>query len=225
MFATLDGAIVQAVTATLDHLIVGAATLAQGAAYIQENLGVPTQTGGRHIAMGTHNCVLRLGARVYLEVIAIDPEGSAPARPRWFGLDDAATRERLSERPRLLTWAARTTDIDAAVNASPITMGTVHPMARGAYTWRITIPDDGTVVCEGLMPTLIQWDGDAHPADNLAERGCALTRLQGRHPAPATLQEALERLGLTASLAVTRGPRSELSATLRGPRGLWTLTS
>ena len=30
--------------------------------------------GGKHVAMGTHNSLLRLGDGVYLEVIAIDPD-------------------------------------------------------------------------------------------------------------------------------------------------------
>lgn len=212
-------------SATIDHLIVGADTLEQGATYVEEHLGVAMQTGGRHVAMGTHNMVLKLGPRVYLEVIAIDTAGVAPSRSRWFGLDEAATRARLKERPRLLTWAARTGDIDAAVNNSSIAIGTIHPMARGDYTWRITIPDDGKLVFDGLMPTLIQWDGDAHPADRLEERGAALVKLAGAHPQPDALHAALRRLGLEAEIEIANAQRAELSATLRGPRGNWTLTS
>ena len=43
--------------------------------------------------MGTHNRVLGMAGGMYLEVIAIDPD--AAARPRWFGLDEPAMRERL----------------------------------------------------------------------------------------------------------------------------------
>ena len=211
-------------TATIDHLIVGADTLAQGASYVEQHLGIAMQTGGRHVAMGTHNCVLKLGPRVYLEVIAIDPAGAAPSRPRWFGLDETATRECLKERPRLLTWAARTSEIEAAVTACGLDIGTIHPMARGDYTWRITIPDDGMLVHDGLMPTLIQWDGDAHPADRLEERGASLMKLAGRHPQPDALHAALRRLGLESEIEIENAQRSEISATLRGPRGNWTLT-
>jgi hypothetical protein len=77
-----------------DHLIIGAHTLEQGAAFIEALLGVQPQAGGRHVAMGTHNRVLKLGARAYLEVIAIDPAAAAPSRPRWFGLDDANIRRK-----------------------------------------------------------------------------------------------------------------------------------
>jgi hypothetical protein len=59
--------------ATLDHLVVAAATLADGVDYVATLTGIAPQVGGKHVAMGTHNAVLRLGERVYLEVIAIDP--------------------------------------------------------------------------------------------------------------------------------------------------------
>ena len=45
--------------------------------------------------MGTHNRVLGMAGGMYLEVIAIDPDAAAPERPRWFGLDEPAMRERL----------------------------------------------------------------------------------------------------------------------------------
>jgi len=213
------------VSAALDHLIVGADTLAQGAAYLEEKLGVAMQAGGRHLAMGTHNCVLRLGERVYLELIAIDPEGQAPAQLRWFGLDEEKTRDRLKKEPRLLTWAARTRDIDAAVAGCPLAVGKIHPMQRGAYRWRFTIPADGALVCDGLMPTLIEWDGDAHPADGLEDRGCSLVGMAGKLSAPEKLASVLARLGLENTLPLTRAQRAELAVTLRGPRGIYTLVS
>ncbi|MDB5808343.1 MAG: hypothetical protein JWN94_465 [Betaproteobacteria bacterium] len=208
-----------------DHLVVGARTLEQGVAFIEDLLGAAPQTGGRHLAMGTHNKVLRLGARSYLEVIAIDPAGVAPARPRWFGLDDEAVRERLRESPRLLTWAARTPDIQGAVRRCEMSPGAIHPMTRGSYQWRITIPDDGALVCAGLMPTLIQWDCAAHPADNLHNSGCSLIKIEGAHPESARIATALGASALDQLIKVRSGVAVQLIATLRGPRGLCKLTS
>lgn len=59
---------------TPDHLVVAATTLADGIEYVADITGVAPQPGGRHVAMGTHNALLRLGERFYLEIIAIDPE-------------------------------------------------------------------------------------------------------------------------------------------------------
>nr|WP_252910885.1 VOC family protein [Aliihoeflea aestuarii] len=38
--------------------------------------------------MGTHNHRLQIGNRVYLEIVALDPAGTVPGRPRWFELDE-----------------------------------------------------------------------------------------------------------------------------------------
>ena len=100
--------------AAFDHLIVAAATLEQGDAYIEARTGVRPLRGGKHVAMGTHNAVLRLGPRTYLEVIAIDSDAPAPKRARWFELDRPAMQASLEASPRLVAWAARCTDIDAA---------------------------------------------------------------------------------------------------------------
>ena len=83
-----------------DHLVVAALTLAEGSAWIQRRLGQPLQPGGKHIAMGTHNALLSLGPGFFLEVIAIDPEGKPPPRPRWFDLDDPGLKSRTWRRVR-----------------------------------------------------------------------------------------------------------------------------
>ncbi|WP_439000279.1 VOC family protein [Pseudomonas benzopyrenica] len=64
---------------SLDHLVVVAPTLAAGALYIAQRLGLEMQPGGQHPRMGTHNLLLRLGD-AYLEVIAPDPDAVPPAR-------------------------------------------------------------------------------------------------------------------------------------------------
>jgi len=107
------------IRATFDHLVVAAATLEQGEDHLESLLGVRPQRGGKHVAMGTHNSLLKLGERSFLEVIAIDPDGAAPARPRWFALDTDALQASLREAPRLIHWVARTDDIDAARRVSP----------------------------------------------------------------------------------------------------------
>ena len=208
-----------------DHLIVGAHTLEQGAAFIKAILGVQPQAGGPHVTMGTHNLVLKLGARVYLEVIAIDPAAAVPPRPRWFGLDDANIRAQLREQPRLLTWAARTHDINDAVKQCPIALGSIHSMERGAYQWRITIPDDGALLCAGLLPALIQWDCATHPADNLEDRGYELASLEGEHPDAAKVAAALAELGLGNIIAPVKARNARLAATIRGARGVCTIVT
>ena len=57
-------------------------------------------------------------------------------------------------------------------------------LSRGPYGWRIGIPADGHLPGGGSLPTFIQWDGDAHPADALPESGCRLLGVEAREGAP-----------------------------------------
>jgi hypothetical protein len=209
--------------AALDHLVVAATTLAEGIDYIAEITGVMPQPGGKHVAMGTHNALVRLAERVFLEIIAIDPAGTKPARARWFDLDNSALQAELTERPRLIHWVARTTDIERAVAHCPIPLGNVHPMARGAFRWRITIADDGTMPGKGLVPTLIQWDVPLHPADTLPKSSVSIAGIAAAHPDPAAIRGALAALGLGGVLPVTYDRATRLAAMLRTPRGIVTL--
>jgi hypothetical protein len=93
---------------TFDHLVIGAARLAQGVDWVADRLGAALPPGGSHPRMGTHNRLTALGPARFLEVIAVDPAAEPPPRPRWFALDDPAQKARLERRPRLLTWVAAT---------------------------------------------------------------------------------------------------------------------
>jgi len=156
----------------LDHLVVAARTLDEGGEWVAARLGVEPQQGGRHATMGTHNRLLSLGPGRFLEVIAIDPEGAAPARPRWFELDTPAMLERLSRSPALIHWVERTDRLEAALEGYPVAVD-VTPFSRGSYRWRMALTRDGSLPGGGSLPTLIQWEG-AHPADALPDAGIRL---------------------------------------------------
>ncbi|MDQ2964167.1 MAG: VOC family protein [Pseudomonadota bacterium] len=206
-------------SAVLDHLVVAAATLEQGEDYFETRLGVRPLRGGKHVAMGTHNSLLKLGEKTYLEVIAIDPTGVAPGRARWFGLDTTALRTEVQKAPRLIHWVARTDDIFAARRACPVDCGEVHAMARGAFEWWITIPADGHLPGDGLLPTLIQWADERHPADAMPDADLRLLALAGAHPDPAAIRSALAALSLEDTLKVTFAVTPRLATMLQTTRG------
>jgi catechol 2,3-dioxygenase-like lactoylglutathione lyase family enzyme len=205
-----------------DHLVIVAQDLRQGCDWVEERLGVRPQPGGKHVAMGTHNALLSLGARFYLEVIAIDPGGGKPSRPRWFDMDEPRLRAAMAEGPHLAHWVARTADIEAAAARVP-DLGVPTPMARGDLNWRITIPDDGHRPGRGLVPTLIQWPGAQHPTDRMVDSGCRLVAIAGEHPEPALVRAELATLGLSETMKVTYGKSQRIAAMIRTARGIATL--
>lgn len=198
----------------LDHLVVAAASLEAGAAYIQARLGREVEPGGRHARMGTHNRLLSLGPGCYLEVIAIDPDAPPPQRARWFGLDGPEVAPLLATGPRLLTWVAATDDIRAAVACSPWHHGSIETMSRGEWQWQITIPEDGALQRGGLVPTLIEWPVGVHPSARLNDVGVRLLRLELADPEPGALRSGLDALGLT-EVAVRPEVRAALRARLQ----------
>jgi hypothetical protein len=207
------------VSTEIDHLIVAADSLEEGAIWCETTLGVAPLAGGKHALMGTHNRLLRLSSpafpRCYLEIIAIDPEAPPPGRLRWFGLD-----ARLPGPPRLIHAVARSTMLDMH------RWGLIHkrfdpglPVAasRGDLRWQMLLRGDGQI--QGALPTLIQWDGP-HPAERLPDAGLQLldVRLDGL-PDPA--REVLRLRGVKGDAAAA--PR--WTVTLATPLGLCTLQS
>jgi hypothetical protein len=202
---------------TLDHLVVACRDLAQGSAWLRERLGVEAQPGGKHKGMSTHNALLRLGSRTYLELLAIDPSAPAPGRPRWFGLDEASVQQRAAASPFLVSWVLACNDVARAAELVPA-LGEVVALSRGVLAWRIAIPPSGSPPLGGAHPSAIQWQGDSHPCDALEERGCELLELRVSHPEAETIRSAVAALGLAAPCTIQTGERA-LVARGRSPRG------
>ena len=225
--------------AELDHLVIAAASLAEGVAWCEATLGVTPGPGGTHPLMGTHNRLLNIASaafpEAYLEIIAIEP-GKRPSRPgtrRWFDLDDAALQAGLLQRgPRLVHFVARVADAHAALRAlahdehAHIDRGHLLEASRdtpaGRLEWQITVRDDGQRLFYGALPTLIQW-GPVHPTDAMPASGLAMRSLHATHPRAPTLDAALSAIGMSGMAVQSGAPN--LVAVLDTPRGPVTLQS
>ena len=200
----------------LDHLAVAAETLDEGRAYVEDALGVSLQPGGKHAHFGTHNLLLGLADGLYLEVIAVDPEAQVPPYPRWFDLD------RFTGAPRISNWICRTADLAAAAGHHQ-GAGDAVALSRGDLRWQMAVPADGILPHDGAFPALIEWAGDAHPAQRLAVSGCRLERLTICHPEAARLQSALMTDLADDRVAFETGAR-EFRAEFMTPSGSRILT-
>jgi hypothetical protein len=179
----------------IDHLIIAAATLEQGAAFIEEVLGVAIPYGGVHEKMGTRNRLLQLGGEVYLEVLAVNPDGKPPEFPRWCGLDDPYVSRQLMKRPTLLTWVVNTNAIESLLRRATFDFGKSRLLSRGHLSWYFGLPDDGRLLAGGMLPYVIEWRTDSHPSLNMVDAGCRFRGLEIHHPYPSWLHSVLESIG------------------------------
>lgn len=211
--------------AVLDHLVYATPDLDATIADVERALGVRAAIGGRHVGRGTWNAILSFGDgssfSSYLELIAPDPSQPDPEGPRPFGVD-------LVDSPRLVTWAVRTTDLDAllvAARSGGYDPGPAMSMQRDTpegdlLSWRLTMPP---IEGDGLIPFVIDWGATtAHPSMT-SPVGVTLARFDATYPNPAAITAAWDALGLPSTAgtrpSVADGVQSRLSALLTGPSG------
>lgn len=194
----------------VDHLVYAAPDLEHACDRLEALFGMRPVRGGRHARWGTHNALLAVGPRAYIEAIAPDPERSDAALPTLFGIDTLPA-------PRLVAWAAATRDFGegAVLGAGEVLEGSRRRPDGSLLEWRMSDPE--TVAGDGLLPFLVDWGKSRHPAID-APRAGTLTRLRATHPDASPIAQALASAGLPMAVANAKEP--SLTATfdtLRGP--------
>jgi hypothetical protein len=201
--------------ARVDHLVYAVPQLDCGIEHVERLLGVRATPGGRHAGRGTHNALVALGARTYLEIIGPDPEQASVSGPVWFGID------RLTE-PTLVTWAVAASDLEGIAASSAqngITLGNIISGGRTRtdgveLRWRYT--DPLRLIADGIVPFFIDWADSPHPAQTAAQ-GASLAALRAEHPQPEAVREMLRGLG--CEMLVLPAQQPALIATIDCPRG------
>jgi hypothetical protein len=134
----------------VDHLVVGAADLDTGIAWVAERLGVEPAPGGVHEGVGTRNALVGLGPHRYLEVLALDPAQDVV-------LGDLARMVATMDEPRLYTVAIASQDLD-----DPVPMSRRRPDGVELH-WELS-----------FTPTplfFIDWLHSPHPSVGLPDGG------------------------------------------------------
>ena len=202
----------------IDHFTLGANNLDDGIAYLQDIMGIVMPRGGQHPLMSTHNCVMATGDGQFMEMIAIDPDAPTPTRTRWFSLDEERTITRLAQRPRALCWVVDTPDLDKIVANSPIDLGPPIEMSRGDRTWRLTVPKDGSLPEQGLIPAFIEWSPGPHPSSVQQDLGIRLHDICISHRDIARLRSIFEALDIAHLVRFSEGEKA-LSFDVETPKG------
>lgn len=205
----------------IDHLVVGVPDLQQGIDLVARRTGVRPVYGGEHSGSGTHNALLSLGSRQYLELLALRPNAEPGEGGFIWELVDPVHLAELTG-PELLTWAVSTAKAERTIERFQAQGYEVSGLVSGGRkrpdgaqlawkTFRIVSPEMRGV------PFFIEWEeGSAHPAET-SPAGCELVSLTITEPEATS---ALRRLVavLDTEVEVEREAPS-LEAVLKGPEG------
>jgi hypothetical protein len=208
----------------LDHIILAHNDLDRATQRFESLTGIRPVYGGQHASGLTHNALVSLGGRCYLEILApVDPLGVKD--DEWSRFARAATQ------PRLFTYCMR----------SPLPLTELEPLATSLGSRGGTLADNGRVTPEGVQlrwqwlapqfaelerafPFFIDWLDSPHPAESLAmkpDTGIRLAHFAVGHPAAATLRQILTPL--TTPVDIYAAPELEFQLQLETPRGAVTL--
>ena len=209
----------------LDHITVIAPTLAEGVAHVRACLDLDVPFGTRHGYMGTHNHRLQLGNNVYLEIVALDPDGITPGRARWFGLDNQdKIRSDWEEGRRLRGWVAATKSIDSVVSAHGAIFGEKVLLPTADPTFAFAIPADGSLPLDGAAPSIIDHQGDPTSMAEIPDLGARLVSMRMEHPDPAFVEALYRELSIDRPPAIIQGAGVRYRAQIETPTGLKELT-
>jgi Glyoxalase-like domain len=195
----------------VDHILLGASDLDRAVEAVAKATGVQPVYGGKHPS-GTHNALLSLGGRTYLEVIAPQPGVKGPTRYGDF--------EKLA-KPTPIGWAVSGGDL-ASLRQRLETAG--FPLTPAAPGSRVT-PAGTTLHWQtfGLAteipqaPFFIVWSAETPHPSTTSPSGCTLKELVLAGPDAARLEKLRAALGLT--VRVVQGTSAAMTLKLQCPRG------
>jgi hypothetical protein len=185
----------------LDHIIWACADLADGSRRFEALTGVQPRFGGVHASGLTHNALVGLGNRCYLEILA-------PVGPAGPGDDHLCRLARAAREPQILTYCLRSARPLSELAAS-----------FGALGWKnAVVASNGRTTADGVrlrwqwlaptaerfdlaFPFFIDWLDSPHPAESLgaapSESGILLQSFAVGHPRAGELHRTLADVGST----------------------------
>lgn len=196
-----------------DHFLWGCADLQEGIRLLKEKTGVQAMIGGKHLDVGTHNALLSLGDKVYLEIIAPDPEADTL-------VDDYQFLKEFKE-PTLFYWAAHTEAINSLlmrINKLGLVNSGIKAGSRKKPDGTILEWESLSIDSKNLMPFFIQWGKQSrHPSVD-APKGCHIHSFWLESETPEILVKEFAQLDI--QMPVKFGQKELLHLKLNTPKGI-----
>ena len=199
----------------IDHIVIGSGNLQDGTKILENKLNTKFSIGGEHHIMGTHNNLLKLQSNTYLEIIANNPNVENPSRQRWFSLDEEITRKKILHFPRILSWVLEVENIENTKKNCGYDPGEILQISRGELIWKMTVPSNGMLTDNGILPSLIEWTNGQHPSKKLTTNNISIKRISLFHPEPNRIKNIISNLIESDLIRVSAGvPKIELILTV-----------
>jgi len=198
--------------ARIDHIIIAVPDLEHTIQDLSKTLGVTPIYGGKH-PRGTHNALLSLDSRTYVEFIALQP-GVSGSSIGMQGLDGVT-------HPTPVGWAVSASSagaISAALGGIGLRVTSPQPGSRTTPAGEVLKWETFSIEPEPAgSPFFITWSpGSPHPATT-SPRGCTLTRFEIATPEAKQLQAASSALHLPVTVVSSSSVRYSVS--LQCPAG------
>ena len=178
----------------IDHIVIGTSNLILGTSDLESKLSHKFSSGGEHKIMGTHNKLLKLQSNIYLEVISNNPKADKLTRPKWFSLDEYNIIEKIKDTPRALCWVLEVENIEDTVKNCGYNPGEILQLSRDSMNWKVTVPPDGKLIDNGILPILIEWNKDLHPSKKLSNSSVSLNKISLYHQDPKKIKKIISNL-------------------------------
>ena len=145
----------------LDHIVFGSRTLEEGTEFVENILQAKLSDIGYHKDMGTHNRVIRISEKIYLEIVAIDPKRKNLKNRKWFNLDSSNLQSKLKKSPQIIGYVIENNDRNITKYYDPF-----FEASRNRYKWKFAMPTfnnnilDSEIIEKGIIPSLISWKSE-----------------------------------------------------------------
>lgn len=203
----------------IDHIVYAVKDLDQAVSDFEQETGIKVASGGQHLDHGTHNALIRIGERSYLEFIAKDPNLDQPQEGAWMGLD-------VLQGNKITRWSLATSQISTdaqLINARHPDLGIVKEGSRmkkdgTLLKWKMSnvLPNPEVDV----IPFLLNWEASVHPTKGLP-LACGIIDFKIVANNKDELVPLFDKLGARCSMM--SGAESKIELVLGTPKGHFAL--
>lgn len=201
----------------LDHIVIPAPSLAEGIEYVYDILGIEPGNENFHFDMATSNRRIKLGADVYLEVVAVNEGLGSPAFPRWFYLSNIdLVREFWRKGQHVLCWVARTQHLDV------LTRRYRHIFGEKTFidnSFHFALPPGSLPPWGGGLPYIIESEDVGTTADTLQDDGFELVDFKIMHPDYTIITDLFSEIQFTRAPKILEHKSIEFEVTVKKPNG------